>query len=175
MSVKVKNIFIKVFAYLLSGAGMITIAVFQYFAESNPMPTWLKVTLPCMIALLILFLVYYKSLKAKINRKLTAIETAKELGKAGETNVIVANLLEVLGIIIPLALISGIFVLGGQYLAKTGIILFEMLGMYLVIVIGNIACDMNTKEELKRKEKEKAEEFVNKIADKVQNLPKKYE
>lgn len=174
MSVKTKNILIKVFAYLLSGAGMITISVFQYFADSNPMPTWLKVTIPCMIALLILFLVYYKSLKDKINRKLTAIETAKELGKAGETNVIIANILEVIGIIVPLALISGIFILGGQYLVKTGTILFEMLGMYLVIVIGNIACDMNTREELKRKEKEKAEELVNKIAEKIENLPKDY-
>lgn len=128
-----------------------------------------------MIALLILFLVYYKSLKQKINRKLTAIETAKEMGKTGETNAIVANLLEVMGIIIPLALISGIFVLGGQYLVKTGTILFEMLGMYLVIVIGNICCDVNEREELKKKELEKAEEITNKIADKINNLPKKYE
>lgn len=175
MSVKVKNILIKVIAYLLSGTGMALVAVFQYFSDHNPMPTWLKVTIPCMIALLILFLVYYKALKQKINRKLTAIETAKELGKTGETNSIIANLLEVIGIIIPLALISGIFVLGGQYLVKTGTILFEMLGMYLIIVIGNICCDINTKEELKKKELEKAEELTNKIADKINNLPKKYE
>lgn len=175
MSVKVKNILIKVIAYLLSGTGMALVAVFQYFSDHNPMPTWLKVTIPCMIALLILFLVYYKALKQKINRKLTAIETAKELGKTGETNAIIANLLEVMGIIIPLALISGIFVLGGQYLVKTGTILFEMLGMYLIIVIGNVCCDINTKEELKKKELEKAEELTNKIADKINNLPKKYE
>lgn len=174
MSVKVKNILIKVIAYLLSGTGMALVAVFQYFTDHNPMPTWLKITIPCMIALLILFLVYYKSLKQKINRKLTAIETAKEMGKTGETNAIVANLLEVIGIIVPLALISGIFVLGGQYLVKTGTILFEMLGMYLVIVIGNICCDVNEREELKKKELEKAEELTDKIADKVNKL-KKYE
>jgi len=175
MSVKAKNILIKVFAYLLSGSGMVVISVFQYFSNKNPMPTWLKVTIPCMIALLILFLVYYKSLKAKINRKLTAIETAKELGKTGETNVIFANLLETIGILIPLALISGIFVLGGQYLVTTGTILFEMLGMYLIVVIGNITCDFNTREELKKKELAKAEELVDKIADRIENLPKKYE
>lgn len=174
MSTTTKNILIKVFAYLLSCGGMITIAVVQYFSSNNPMPTWLKVTIPCMIAILILFLVYFKSLKAKINRKLTAIETAKELGQTGETNVIWANLLEVLGIVVPLALISGIFVLGGQYLVKTGQILFEMLGMYMIIVIGNIACDVNTKAELEKKELEKSEELVNKIADKIENL-KKYE
>lgn len=175
MSVKVKNILIKVFTWLLAGAGMITIAVFQYFSSNNPMPTWLKVTIPCMIALLILFLTYYKALKDKINRKLTAIETAKELGKTGRTNVVVANLLEVIGIIIPLAIIGGIFILGGEYLVKTGIIMFEMLGMYLIIVIGNIVCDMNTKEEIKKQEQKATEELVNKIADKIENLPKKYE
>ena len=175
MSIKVKNVLIKVFTYLLSGAGMATITVLQYFADSNPMPTWLKITIPCMIALLILFLVYYKILKDKINRKLTAIETAKELGKVGETNVIIANLLETIGVIIPLLTIGGIFILGGKYLVKIGVIMLEMLAVYLIIVIGKIACDMNTREELKKKEQLKAEELASKIADKIENLPKKYE
>ncbi len=175
MSVKVKNILIKIFTYFLSGAGMITIAVLQYFSENNPMPTWLKITVPCMIVLLILFLVYYKALKTKINRKLVAIETAKELGKVGETNVVIANLLETIGIIIPLAIIGGIFVLGGQYLGKIGILLFEMLGMYLFVLIGNIICDFNKREDFKKKELAKTEELADKIVDKIENLPKKYE
>jgi len=170
MSVKSKNILIKVFSYLLSGAGMITIAVLQYFSDNNPAPSWIKVTIPCLIAILILFLVYFKSLKTKINRKLIAIETAKELGQTGETNVIVSNILEVIGIVIPLALISTIFVVGGEYLIKTGQVLFEMLGMYMISVIGNIACDVNQKEELKKKEQEKSEELANKIAEKIENI-----
>lgn len=175
MDAKLKNILIKVFAYLLSCSGMVVIMVVQYFTNNNPMPTWLKVTIPTMLALLILFLSYYKSLKAKINRKLIAIETAKELGNAGETNVIIANILETIGILVPLILIGGIFILGGQYLVKTGWIMLELLGMYLIIVIGNIACDINKKEEIKKKEQEKAEALVNKIADKIENLPKRYE
>lgn len=175
MSVKVKNTLIKVITYLISVTGMALIAVFQYCSENNEMPTGVKITIPAMIAVLILFLVYYKSLKQKISRKLNAIETAKELGNSGETNVITANLLEVIGVIVPLALISGIFVIGGKYLVKTGVVLFEMLGMYSVIVIGNICCDANEKEEIKKRELEKAEELTNKIADKINNLPKRYE
>lgn len=175
MNTKLKNALIKVFTYLLSGSGMVVIMVFQYFSNKNPMPTWAKITVPCLIALLIFFLVYYQTLTAKINRKLTAIETAKELGQAGKTNSVVANLLETIGVVIPVALIGGIFIVGGQYLVKTGVVLFEMLAMYVVVIIGNVICDMNTKEELKKQQREKAEEFAEKVASKIENLPKKYE
>jgi len=167
MDLKFKNGLIKAFCYLLSCTGMAVIVVFQYFANNNPMPTWAKIAVPCLLALLILFLVYYKSIKEKINRKLIAIETAKEMGKAGQTNTIVANILEVLGIVVPLLLIATIFVVGGQYLVRTGTVLFEILGMYMVIVIGNIICDTNTKQELKQKELEEAEKMADSIADKI--------
>lgn len=175
MNLKLKNGLIKAFTYLLAGSGTVVVVVFQYFAHNNPMPTWAKVTVPCLLALLITFLVYYKSLKQKINRKLIAIETAKELGKSAQTNSIVSNLLETMGIVVPLLLIAGIFVIGGQYLVRTGTVLFEILGMYSVIIIGNIICDSNTKQELQKKELEQAEQFADKVADKIDKLPKKYE
>lgn len=175
MNTKLKNGLIKAFTYLLSLSGMAVVVVFQYFTNNNPMPTWAKVVVPCLLALLIAFLVYYKSLKQKINRKLIAIETAKELGKRGKTGSVVANLLETMGIVIPLLLISAIFVIGGQYLQRTGVVLFEILGMYTVIIIGNICCDFNTKEEIKKKEAAMAEDLANKVAEKIENLPKKYE
>ena len=175
MNLKLKNGLIKCFTYLLSISGMAVIVIFQYFTSNNPMPTYAKIAVPCLLALLIFFLIYYKSIKEKINRKLIAIETAKELGKAGRSGGIVGPLLETLGIIIPLILIGGIFVVGGEYLSRTGVVLFEVLGMYLVIVIGNIICDANTQAELKRLEREKAEELAGKIAEKIENLPNKYE
>lgn len=175
MNIKLKNGLIKAIAYTLSLSGIVAVAVFQYFTKNNPAPAYVKVIIPCLLALLIAFLVYYKSLKQKINRKLTAIETAKELGKRGKTSSIVANLLETMGIVIPLILIGGIFVLGGKYLVKTGIVLFEILGMYTVIIIGNIICDFNTKQELKQKEAEQAEALADKIADKIDKLPTRYE
>lgn len=175
MSLKFKNGLIKALTYTLSLSGTVVVVVFQYITEKNPMPTWMKVTVPCLLALLVAFLVYYRSLKEKINRKLTAIETAKELGKPGKTNTIVANILETLGIVIPILLIATIFVVGGNYLKQTGLVLFEILGLYTVIIIGNICCDFNTKEELKKKEAEQAEQLADKIAEKVKNLPQKYE
>lgn len=175
MNLKLKNGLIKAFTYLLSLSGMVVVVVFQYFTHNNPMPTWAKVTVPCLLALLIAFLVYYKSLKQKINRKLIAIETAKELGKAAKTNSIVANLLETMGIVVPLLLIAGIFVIGGEYLVRTGTVLFEILGMYTVIIVGNIICDSNTKQELQQKELEQAEKLADNIANRIDKLPKKYE
>ena len=175
MNIKLKNGLIHALSYLLAGSGMVAIIVFQYFTKKNPMPTWAKVTIPCLLGLLIAFLVYFKSLKARINRKLIAIETAKELGKPTKTNSIVANLLETIGIVVPLLLIGLIFIIGGEYLVKTGQVLLEILAMYTVIIVGNIICDTNTKQENAKKELEKAEELAGKIANKIENLPKKYE
>lgn len=175
MNTKLKNALIKVFTYLLSGTGMIVILVFQYFSKRNPMPIWAKVIIPCMLAFLIFFLIYYKPLTAKINRKLTAIETAKELGQVCKTNSIVANLLETIGVVVPLLLACGIFIIGGQFLVKTGYVLLEILAMYVVVLVGNVICDINTKEELKKQQREKTEEFAEKVANKIENLPKKYE
>ena len=172
---KLKNGLIHALTYLLAGSGVVAVVVFQYFTHNNPMPTWAKVTVPCLLALLIAFLVYFKSLKARINRKLTAIETAKELGKAAKTNTIVANLLETMGIVVPLLLIGLIFIIGGEYLVRTGQVLLEILAMYTVVIVGNIICDANTKQELAKKELEAAEKLADKIADKIDNLPKKYE
>lgn len=175
MSAKVKNGLIKALTYTLSLSGTVVVVVFQYITEKNPMPTWAKVTVPCLLALLISFLIYYKSIKEKINRKLVAIETAKEIGKEGKTNSIVANILETMGVVIPLALIAAIFVVGGKYLTQTGLVLFEILGMYCVVIIGNICCDFNTKEELRKKEQEQAEKLADVIAEKIEKFPKKYE
>lgn len=174
MNTKLKNGLIKAFTYILSLSGMVAVIVFQYITKKNPMPTWSKITVPCLIGLLIAFLVYYKSLKQKINRKLIAIETAKELGQTGTTNSVVANLLETMGVVIPLLLIALIFVIGGAYLVKTGQVLFEMLGLYTIIIVGNIVCDSNTKQELQKKELEQSEAMADKVAEKLSKI-KRYE
>ncbi len=83
--------------------------------------------------------------------------------------------MEAIGVIVPLLLVGGIFILGGQFLVKTGYVLLEILAMFVVVIIGNVICDMNTKEELKKQQREKAEQFAEKVASKVSNLPKKYE
>ena len=175
MKTKAKNGLIKAFSYLISLSGTALILVFQYIANNNPMPTWAKIVVPCLLALLIAFLVYYKLIKERINRKLVAIETAKELGKKGRTSSVVANLLETLGVVIPLLLIATIFCIGGKYLVRTGIVLFEILGMYCFIVIGNIWCDANTRAEHARKEKEAQDKFADQVAEKINNLPNRYE
>ena len=175
MSTKLKNGLIKAFTYTLSLSGMAVVVIYQYIANNNPMPTWMKIVVPCLLALLIAFLVYYKSIKERINRKLIAVETAKELGKKGQTSSVVANLLEVIGIAIPLLLIATIFVVGGNYLVRTGVVLYEILGLYCIIVVGNIFCDSNTKEEIKKKEAQQSEQLAETIAKKLDDLPKKYE
>lgn len=175
MNLKLKNGLIKAFSYLLAVSGTVVVLVFQYFSKKNPSPISIKVAIPCMLALLIAFLVYYKSIKAKINRKLIAIETAKELGNKGRTSSIVANLLETIGIVIPLALIAGIFMVGGEFLGTTGLILFEVLGFFSLVIIGNIICDFNTKQELKKKEAEQAEILADNIAKKIGELPTQFD
>jgi len=174
MSLKLKNGLIHALSYLLATTGTAVILIFQYFSNKNQAPTAIKIAVPFLLALLIFFLVYYKFIKEKIKRKLIAVETARELGSKGRTNSIVANLLETIGIIIPLTLIGGIFVIGGKYLVATGIVLFEILGMYAIIIIGNILCDFNRKQEVKKKEAEEIEKLADKLASKVK-LPDRYE
>ena len=137
MSCKVKNLIIRIITYLLSGLGMAAILIFQYFTIKNPMPTWAKVTVPILIALLVAFLVYYKAIKEKINRKLIAIETAKEIGKAGETNSIVSSLLETIGVVIPLALI-GMLIMGIILMfsfSSTAYLIYSIIGIALFMII----------------------------------------
>lgn len=172
MPIKVKNALIKVFCYLLSGVGSALIITYQYIIKDNQTTTAVKVAIPCLLALLILFLVYYKAIKQKINRKLTAIETAKEIGKAPKTNTVVATLLETIGVIIPLSLMSVIFIIGGNCLYQVGIILLEIMAVFSTTIIGNIVCDANTKKELKENERKKAEELADRVASKI---PTKYQ
>ncbi len=171
MSVKVKNALIRTVCYLLSGVGSALVVVFQYVVERDGMLASVKIIIPCLIALLVAFLIYYKSIKEKINRKLIAIETAKEIGKTPKTNTIISTLLEALGIVIPLLLMATIFVIGGEYLVQIGKILFEILGLFSITIIGNMICDANSKQEMKEKELKKAQELADIISKKI---PKQY-
>lgn len=175
MSVKTKNVLIRLISWLLAGGGMVLITIFQYFSTKNQAPIAIKIAVPALLGLLIAFLVYYKSIKAKISRKLTAIQTAKELGQVGQTNTIVANLLDTLGVVLPLLLIGAIFVIGGKYLVMIGAILFEILGLYSIIIVGNVLCDNNKNQELKEKEANEQLKMAESIATKIEETIKKYE
>lgn len=175
MNSKIKAGLVQVLSYILAGTGSVIIVVCQYVSRKNQAPTGIKIAVPCLVALLIVFLVYWSSIKNLINRKLIAIETAKELGQVGQTNSIVANILSSIGIIVPLLIIATIFAVGGKYLTQSGIVLFELLGMYIVTIIGNIGADAIKKAELQKKELEQSEKFADEIAKKINKLPKRYE
>ena len=167
MSAKTKNIIIQSIAYVLFLGLILYIVIVQYIQKLE-IPKLQKIALPSLIAVLVLFLVFYKKIKEKIARKLSAIETAKELGNAGTTNSVTVCILESLGVVVPVALLAAIFLVGGSYLKEIGKILVECLLIYLLPFAGNIWCKCNIKAEMIEKKTQADEKLAEKIASKMQ-------
>jgi hypothetical protein len=176
MSVKLQNLLIKIFTWTLALGGMVYLFVKQYM-ESPGVSIVVKIGLPVLVAFWILFMKYYKSWQQSMERKLIAIATAGELGKVGATGPVVANILDSMGLVVPTAIMALIFVVGGQFLFQTGIMLFEVLALYMLPVIGKIIRDKNSRAEALREESKKenalADVMADKIANKIQQNPKK--
>lgn len=167
MSAKTKNIIIQSIAYALFLGLILYIVIVQYMQKLE-IPKLQKIALPSLIAVLVLFLVFYKKIKEKIARKLSAIETAKELGNAGTTSSVTVCILESLGVVVPVALLATIFLIGGSYLKEIGKILVECLLIYLLPFAGNIWCKCNTKAEMIEKKTQADDKLAEKIASKMQ-------
>jgi hypothetical protein len=170
MSVNFQNWLIKWFTWTLALGGMVWLFVKQYI-ESPGVKITAKIGIPVLVAFYILWDKYYKSWQQSMERKLIAITTAGELGKVGSTGPVVANIIDVMGIIVPVATISVIFIIGGAFLQRTGILLLEVLALYMIPVIGKIIRDKNSRDAALKAEAQKddqlAEKVANKMADKM--------
>lgn len=167
MSAKTKNMIIQSISYTLF-LGLIGYIVIVQYIQKLEIPKLQKIALPSLISVLVLFLVFYKKIKEKIARKLSAIETAKELGNAGTTSSVTVCILESLGVVVPVALLAAIFLIGGSYLKEIGKILVECLLIYLLPFAGNIWCKCNIKAEMIEKKTQADDKLAEKIASKMQ-------
>lgn len=164
---KLINFAIHILSLALSLTGVSLVCVFQYFAKAE-MTTTVKIAFPLLIAGMIVTLTAYGWLKKKIDRRLQAIETAKELGQVGTTGSISKNLLGAIGLILPLIWVAVILVVIGDNATHTGIVLFEIIGILQINTFGNIICDANTRNAIINEQVAQEGEFANIVAQKLQ-------
>jgi 3-deoxy-D-manno-octulosonic-acid transferase len=167
MSVKMQNTLIDILSRLLSVGGTVYILTSQYINSKVEVGLSVKIAIPTIIVVIFIFNLHYKSWQQGVERRLIAITTAQELGKAGTTKPVTAVFLDAFGIIVPMAMYATLFVIGGKFLQVTGIVLFECLAVYMIRLVGKVLMTINNNEELQAQEKQQAEEMAEKVADKV--------
>ena len=131
------------------------------------LPNYVKFGLPALIALLIIFAVCYKYLRGFITRKLTAMETAKQLGYTVSP---VLSILNDCVVTVPIALISAVFLLIGMWSHTIGIILLECSGILQFGFISNVIARIGANNYIKQTELEKAEANNKAIAQEVKKI-----
>lgn len=163
---KLKGMLINFLACAAAISGGFMCTYFQYISDMEIKQS-AKIAVPIILSTIIIFLIVMRKLGESINRKLTAIETAKEVGAVGTSNVIWVRLLKSMEFIVPAALLGVMFIIAGQCLTKVGWLLLEYLGFYGITIVANIFTDNMTKAELIASEQRKQDEFVDAVAKKV--------
>jgi hypothetical protein len=154
------------FAWLLALAGILYVLMSQYF-DSPEVTLSVKIAIPSIITFLIIWNLNYKAWQQGVERKLIAIATASELGKVGSTGIMMGVFLDAFGLIVPIAMIATLFIIGGDFLKITGIMLFECLACYSLVLIGKILTGINSNDATRKQEAQKDDQFAEKVADKM--------
>jgi len=124
-----------------------------------------KVVIGIDLVILIVFHLFSGKISKIINRKIQTYESAKEANVMGRSSIVWVNILKLIEIIFPEILV---LILLCVMLSWDAAGYFTILLISCVIpVIGNIICDLNTRREIKRKNKIEHKKFVNDVANKV--------
>jgi len=153
--------------WFICDAGILWVLIKEYLNSTDGPSLPVKIAIPSIVTVLFIFNVYYKSWAQSIERKLIAIATADELGKASLTSAFTAVFLDALGIIVPTTLYATLFLIGGNFLVSVGKMLFICLALYMVPLFGKIIVRINTKEEIRKKEEENRKKMADEVAEKV--------
>lgn len=163
---KMKQLIVKAVGWGASSSLIAVVLTFQLFIKEE-MPNYVKFGVPALIALLIIFAVCYKYLRGFITRKLTAMETVKQLGYT------VSPILSILNdcvVTVPIALIAAVFLLIGMWSHSIGLILLECSGILQFGFISNIIARIGANNYIHQKEIEKAEANNKAIAQEVKKI-----
>lgn len=163
---KMKQLIVKVVGWGASSSLIAVVLTFQLFVKTE-VPNYVKIGVPAIIALLVIFAVGYRYLKAFINRKLTAAETAKTLGHTVSPILLILNDLV---ITVPIALVSSMFLLIGMWSHAIGLILLECSGILQFGFIANVIARIGANDYIHQKEIEKAEANNKAIAQEVKKI-----
>ena len=170
MSAKIRNLFIYLDTWLIAG---IILALSLYtFIVVNPLLSnsvsidiTRKIGIGVCVALLLLFHLFGRKIWTIVNRKIQSYESAKEQNVVGRSSVIFINFLKLLEVLFPEMLVLILLCLCTSWNVASYFIL--VLAACVVPIIGNIASDLNTRKEIKRKKEIEQQLFVDKVANKL--------
>jgi hypothetical protein len=163
---KLTRTLIKAAGWGASAVLVTVILTFQLFIKVE-IPRYTKIGVPALIAALILFFVAYKYLKAWINRKLTAMETAKTLGHT--ISPVYAVLNDIL-IVVPILLTAGVFLMVGVWSHTVGLILLECSGALQLGFGSNLITRLSQNATIKQAEIDKITANNTAVAKEVKRL-----
>ena len=166
---KTKNFFIHVdtwIACIISTAFAITsFAVNTISTEGIEIGLPQKIVIGVDTVFLLMFHIFSGKISKVINRKIQAYEDSKELNTVGRSSIIWVNLLRLLEIIFPEMLVLLLLCVMLSW-NVAGYFTMLLIG-FAIPMIGNIICDFTIKEEIVKINKEKNQQLVNDVADRI--------
>ena len=166
---KTKNFFIHVntwIACIISTAFAITsFAVNTISTEGIEIGLPQKIVIGVDTVFLLMFHIFSGKISKVINRKIQAYEDSKELNTVGRSSIIWVNLLKLLEVIFPEMLVLLLLCVMLSW-NVAGYFTMLLIG-FTIPMIGNIICDFAIKEEIVKINKEKNQQLVNDVADRI--------
>lgn len=166
---KVKNFFLHAntwIACLISTAFAIaSFAVNNISTEGIEIGIPQKIVIGIDIVFLLCFHIFAGKISKVINRKIQAYEDSKELNTVGRSSIIWVNLLRLLEIIFPEMLVLLLLCVMLSW-NVAGYFTMLLIG-FTIPMIGNIICDFTIKEEIVKINKEKNQQLINDVANKI--------
>lgn len=167
---KLKNFFIHLITWLIC-AICVVFAIYTFFYCNPLVSEKVIITLPRKISIgiivlvLVLFHVFSSKISTIINRKIQAYDTAKEMNTVGRSSVIWINFLKLFEVFFPEMLILLLICYCVSWNVASYFIV--VLIASLLPMLGNIACDFNTRAEIRRNEERAKAALAKQVADNI--------
>ena len=166
---KIKNFFIHINTWI--ACIISTVFAIASFAINTISTEGIQIGLPQKIIIgidtifLLMFHIFSGKISKAINRKIQAYEDSKELNTTGRSSIVWVNLLKLFEIIFPEMLILLLLCVMLSW-NVAGYFTMLLIG-FTIPMIGNIICDFTIKKEIAKINKEKHQQLVNDVADKI--------
>lgn len=165
-----KNFFIHFDTWLMALLAIgLAITVFvisnPLISEQLEITTTRKIGIGISIILLIVFYALSGKIGKIINRRIQAYESAKEANVIGRGSVFFTNLLKVIELFFPEIAILAIICFCVSW--NVACYFLVMIASFIVPMLGNIACDLNIRSEIKVRNEKDKQELVERISNNI--------
>lgn len=93
-----------------------------------------------LLVLFFVFIILSQFIRDKIKMRLQSIDTVRELGAVGQTNALTIEILNYLMIVVPIALMGGLFYYTGRIFTDMGLLMLKIAASLIIpIATGTVA------------------------------------